>query len=141
MYVSEDEKKYAVYLQQELRMSGFVVDTEYTERSLKSQFKQAERLNSRYLVILNDEDLNNGLVQVKNVKTKEEEKIDLEYLIYYFDEKLADDDNLYDAVDHCNCGCGDECHCGDNCNCGDDCDCGDDCNCGDDCKCHHKEEK
>ena len=144
MYVSEDEKKYAVYLQQELRMSGFVVDTEYTGRSLKSQFKQAERLNSKYLVILNDEDLNNGLVQVKNVKTKEEEKIDLEYLIYYFDEKLADDDNLYDTEDHYNCGCGDECHCGDNCNCGDECDCGDNCNCGDECdygdncKCHHK---
>lgn len=135
MYVSEDEKKYAAYLQQELRMSGFVVDTEYTGRSLKSQFKQAERLNSRYLIILNDEDLNNGLVQVKNVKTKEEDKIDLEYLIYYFDEKLADED--YELESGCNCGC----HHGEECSCGDDCDCGDDCNCGDDCKCHHKEEK
>ena len=128
MYVNEDEKKYAVYLQQELRMSGFVVDTEYTGRSLKSQFKQAERLNSKYLIILNDEDLNNGVVQVKNVKTKEEEKIDLEYLIYYFDEKLADDDSCYEG----------ECHCGDDCRCGDDCDCGDDCHCGDNCKCHHE---
>ena len=134
MYVSEDEKKYAVYLQQELRMSGFVVDTEYTGRSLKSQFKQAERLNSRYLIILNDEDLNNGLVQVKNVKTKEEEKIDLEYLIYYFDEKLADED--YDVENHCNCGCH---H--DDCDCGDDCNCGDECHCGDDCKCHNTKEK
>ena len=128
MYVSDDEKKYAVYLQQELRMSGFVVDTEYTGRSLKSQFKQAERLNSKYLIILNDEDLNNGVVQVKNVKTKEEEKIDLEYLIYYFDEKLADDDSCYEG----------ECHCGDDCRCGDDCDCGDDCRCDDNCKCHHE---
>lgn len=131
MYVSEDEKKYAVYLQQELRMSGFVVDTEYTNRSLKSQFKQAERLNSKYLIILNDEDLNNGLVQVKNVKTKEEDKIDLEYLIYYFDEKLADDENEEYDLEH-------KCHCGDHCDCGDDCHCHDGDRCNDNCKCNHK---
>ena len=35
MYVNEDEKKYAAYLSQELRMAGFIVDTEYTNRGLK----------------------------------------------------------------------------------------------------------
>ena len=50
MYVNEDEKKYAVYLAQELRMAGFIVETEYTGRSLKGQFKQADRLNSKFLV-------------------------------------------------------------------------------------------
>lgn len=48
MYVNEDEKKYAVYLAQELRMAGFIVETEYTGRSLKGQFKQADRLNSKF---------------------------------------------------------------------------------------------
>ena len=32
MYVNEDEKKYAAYLAQELRLAGFIVDTEYTGR-------------------------------------------------------------------------------------------------------------
>ena len=98
MYVNEDEKKYAAYLSNELRMSGFIVDTEYTGRSLKSQFKQADRLNSKFLIILNSEDLNNGEVTVKDNKAKTEEKVLTEYLIYYLDEHLVDreTDNEFD---------------------------------------------
>ena len=55
MYVSDTEKDYATTLVQELRMNGFKVDTEYTGRGLKAQFKQADRLNSRFLSILKDE--------------------------------------------------------------------------------------
>ena len=118
MYVNEEERKYAVYLQQELRMSGFTVDMEYTGRSLKSQFKQAERLNSKFLLILNSEDLDNGEVQIKNTETKQEDKISLEYIMYYLDEQLVD------MEDSCGCGCKDD-H--------------DSCECGHDCKCHNHE--
>lgn len=92
MYVSDTEKEYATTLVQELRMNGFKIDTEYTGRSLKSQFKQADRLNSKFLIILNDEDLKNNEIKVKNNKTKEEELVELDYLMYYLDEKLATDD-------------------------------------------------
>ena len=100
MYVNDEEKKYAIYLSNLLRMSGFVVETEYTSRSLKSQFKRADYFNSKYLIILNSEDLNEGLVTVKNNKTKEEEKIMTEYLTYYFDEHISDD-NL--DIEECSC--------------------------------------
>ena len=114
MYVNEDEKKYAVYLAQELRMAGFIVETEYTGRSLKGQFKQADRLNSKFLVILNSEDLNNNEVKVKNNKTKEEEIISLDALIYYLDEKLTIDSDDCDCDHDCNGECGhDGCHCKD----------------------------
>ena len=114
MYVNEDEKKYAVYLAQELRMAGFIVETEYTGRSLKGQFKQADRLNSKFLVILNSEDLNNNEVKVKNNKTKEEEIISLDALIYYLDEKLTIDSDDCDCAHECNGECGhDGCHCKD----------------------------
>ena len=114
MYVNEDEKKYAVYLAQELRMAGFIVETEYTGRSLKGQFKQADRLNSKFLVILNSEDLNNNEVKIKNNKTKEEEIISLDALIYYLDEKLTIDSDDCDCDHDCNGDCGhDGCHCKD----------------------------
>lgn len=109
MYVNEDEKKYALYLAQELRMAGFVVDTEYTGRSLKAQFKQADRLNAKYVCVLNSDDLNNNEVKIKNNKTKEEEIISLDVLMYYLDEKLSSCD------DECSC---DECSCDDECSCG-----------------------
>lgn len=119
LYVSEDEKKYAAYLSQELRLAGFVVDTEYTSRSLKAQFKQADRLKAKYIAVLNDEDLNNHEIKIKNNQTKEEEVISLDAIIYYLDEKLVDE--MED-----DCGCSDcsthdhECECGENCHCHDD---------------------
>lgn len=118
MYVSDTEKKYALSLVQELRMSGFKVDTEYMARSLKGQFKQADRLNSKYLIILNDEDMKNDEITIKNNKTKEEEKVGLDYLLYYLDEQLVDEIEYHD------CDCGDECNCGNDhnheCHCHDD---------------------
>lgn len=103
MYVNEEEKKYATYLSQELRMAGFIVDTEYTNRALKGQFKQADRLNAKYIAVLNSEDLNNNEIKIKNNKTKEEEIISLDVLIYYLDEKLSseiEDDDC--SCEHCN---------------------------------------
>ncbi len=111
MYVNDDEKKYATYLAQELRMAGFIVDTEYTGRALKGQFKQADRLNAKYIAILNSEDLDNNEIKIKNNKTKEEEIISLDVLIYYLDEKL--NTGVEDIEDECHCGgeCDGGCHC------------------------------
>lgn len=115
MYVNDEEKKYATYLSQELRMAGFICDTEYTNRSLKAQFKQADRLNSKYLIILNSEDLNNGQLKIKNNDTKEEELIEIEYLIYYLDEHLTDENNLQiEDLMHEHCHCNDDC-CSESC--------------------------
>lgn len=129
LYVNEDEKKYAAYLSNELRMNGFVVETDYLNRSLKAQFKQADRLNSKFSIVLNSETLKDNEVKIKNNKTKEEEVISLDALVYYLDENIIEDDN---------CNCGNECTCDGTCSCGDDCTCGDEgheCSCGDDCKC------
>ena len=105
MFVSDTEKKFSLSLVQELRMNGFKVNTEYNNRGLKSQFKTADRLNSKYLIILNDEDLKNDEINIKNNKTKEEEKIGLDYLIYYLDEHLIDEEE-YLEYDHDDCDCG-----------------------------------
>lgn len=104
MYVNEDEKKYAAYLAQELRMAGFIVDTEYTGRSLKAQFKQADRLKAKFTAVLNSEDLNNNEVKIKNQKTGEEEIISLDVLIYYLDENCKEDDFAY-TEESCDCCC------------------------------------
>ncbi len=71
LYVNETEKEYAMALTQDLRMNGFRVETELTGRSLKGQFKQADRLGAKFLIILNSEDLVAGEIQVKDNATKE----------------------------------------------------------------------
>jgi histidyl-tRNA synthetase len=75
LYVSEAEKEYAIALTQDLRLNGFRVETELTGRSLKGQFKQADRLNPKFLIILNQEDLVAGEIQVKDNVTKETIKV------------------------------------------------------------------
>ena len=86
-------------------MAGFIVDTEYTSRALKGQFKQADRLNAKFTCILNSEELDNNEVKIKNNKTKEEEIISLDALIYYLDEKInTEEAEDYDFEEDCDCG-------------------------------------
>lgn len=93
LYVSDDEKKYAAYLLNDLRKSGFIVETDYLNRSLKAGFKQADRLKSKFIIVLNDEDLKKNEVRIKNTKTKQEDVVSVDALIYYLEENIND---LYD---------------------------------------------
>ena len=110
LYVTDDEKKYAAFLSNELRMNGFMVETDYLNRGLKAQFKQADRLKSKFTIVLNNEDLKQGEVKIKNNKTKQEDVISVDAIIYYLDENIIDDDV-------CECEDNHECHCGNDCNC------------------------
>ena len=75
LYVNNAEKEYAMALTQDLRMNGFRVETDTMGRALKGQFKQADRLNPKYLIILNSDDLVAGEIQVKDNLTKEVEMV------------------------------------------------------------------
>lgn len=97
MYVSESEKEYAISLTQYLRMNNYKVEMEYMGRGLKGQFKQADRLNSKYLIILNDEDLQNDMVKIKNNETKEEYEVGIDYIIYFFEEQATKEE--YSDID------------------------------------------
>lgn len=83
--VSDAEKETACYLTQELRINGFIAETDTMSKSLKSQFKSVDRFNSKYLVVLNDEELKNNKITIKDNKTKEEESININDLIDYLD--------------------------------------------------------
>ena len=88
MYVIDEEKDYAVSLNQAIRMNGFKSDMEYTGRNLKGQFKQADRLHARFLVILNNEDIKEGNIKIKDNLTKEEQIISEADLIDFLDMNI-----------------------------------------------------
>ena len=50
---------------------------------MKSQFKIADKLNAKQLIILNSEDLQKGLINIKDNATKEEQKIDEDEVVEY----------------------------------------------------------
>ena len=57
------------------------VKTNYSEYNTKqfdkNNFKNAEKLNSIYAVIIGDDEIKNGKVKVKNLATKEEDEVTL----------------------------------------------------------------
>ena len=101
-----------VYL---LRTLGLSVETEYLNRKLANNFKYAEKINAKYTVVIGEDEIEKEYFTVKNMKTREEEKVSKNEFLKYILEHLEQDD--------CSCSC----DCGE-----DDCDKGCDCH---DCSC------
>ena len=85
LYVSDTEKETAAYLTQDLRLNGIIAETDMLGKSLKSQFKSVDRFQAKYYIVLNDDDLKNNEVVVKDNKTKEEEHVKINDLVDYID--------------------------------------------------------
>ncbi|MCX4365372.1 MAG: histidine--tRNA ligase [Bacilli bacterium] len=85
LYVSESEKETACYLTQDLRLNGFIAETDSMARSLKAQFKSVDRFNAKYLIVLNDSELESNKVTIKDNKTKQEESVNINDLLDYLD--------------------------------------------------------
>lgn len=88
---SDNEKEYSLNLIQEIRMNGFKADMDYLNRNLKSNFKQADRLNTKFIIIIGEEEIKNNLLTIKNNQTKEEYKIKREEIIEFLDRNIGED--------------------------------------------------
>ena len=62
-------------LAQLLRDSGIAAQTDYQQRSLKSQFKLADRLGAQVVVILGPDELEAGNVRVRDMASHEEQLV------------------------------------------------------------------
>ena len=89
---SENEKEYIMKLANDLRGNGFKIDVDYESKSFKNNFKRADKLNSRFVIIIGEEEVKTKILTVKNNKTKEEYKVNIDELIKFLDEKLGDFD-------------------------------------------------
>jgi histidyl-tRNA synthetase len=85
----EETKEYAVSLTQALRMNGISTDMDYLNKNVKANFKQADRLNASFILILGQEEEQTKLLTIKDNHTKEEYKVKEEDLINFFDEHLG----------------------------------------------------
>ncbi|MDD4809530.1 MAG: histidine--tRNA ligase [Bacilli bacterium] len=89
--LDEESKPEVLEMIQTLRLSGFKVDTDYLNRNLTSNFKQADRYKAKYIIIIGEEERKENIITIKNNKTQTEEKIELAYLINYLDERISDE--------------------------------------------------
>ena len=83
MCVNDEEKIKANIITQDLRLNNIICETNIMCKSLKAQFKEADNMNAKNLIILNSEDLSKGLITVKDNVTKEEVKVPEDEIIDY----------------------------------------------------------
>ena len=81
-------KSYSLKVLNMLRMNGFNGDMDYMNRSLKSNFKQAERLNTKYIIIIGNDEIENNMVTIKDNETKESKTVAFDNIVDYFDEVM-----------------------------------------------------
>ena len=64
-------------LSQRLRDAGVAAELDHQARSLKSQFKQADRLGARLVIVAGPDELASGEVTLRDMSTKEEKRLAL----------------------------------------------------------------
>jgi len=60
-----------------LRKENLSVDFDYLQRSVKAQMREANKLNTKYVLFIGGDEYKEGLVNLKNMSTSVEEKIPL----------------------------------------------------------------
>jgi len=79
--VDEKNKDTAFRLLQKIRNAGLSADMDYSEGSLKSQMRIANKIGARYTVIVGEEELSKDMVILRNMKTKEQKEVEIDNLI------------------------------------------------------------
>lgn len=70
-HIGESAELYALKLADALRKHGKSVETELLGRSVKAQMKYADKINAKYSAILGDNEIEQGKVQIKNMRNGE----------------------------------------------------------------------
>ncbi|MDP9458344.1 MAG: histidine--tRNA ligase, partial [Actinomycetota bacterium] len=68
----------AMGLAASLRTAGLRCDLDYADRSAKGQFKQADRTNARFAIVIGDEELARNVLKLRDMASGEEKELDLE---------------------------------------------------------------
>lgn len=88
--MDEESKKLGLRITNILRMNGFSTDVDLIGRNIKGNFKQADRLNAKYVIIIGEEELKTNILTVKNNNTKEEYKINTEEIVEFLDNNIEE---------------------------------------------------
>jgi len=71
---TEDEH-YIIKFVNSLRKKGYSVESNLIGRSLKSQFKYADKINAKYVITIGDDEISENKVSIKNMQTGNQIKV------------------------------------------------------------------
>lgn len=73
----ENALKKALLYTSLLRKAGVSADFDHLNKSFKAQFKYANKINAKYVVSIGDDEINSGVLKVKNMQNGEETTCDI----------------------------------------------------------------
>ena len=76
--LGESAQAPAFKLLENCRRAGLTANMDYAGRSMKAQMKQANKHHARYALILGEDEVQNGTVQVKDMEKSEQKSVKLE---------------------------------------------------------------
>ena len=79
---------YAYQIVDDLRNSGFIVETDYTGKNIKGLWKLVDKFNPAYILIVGEDEEMGAYVTVKCASTKEEVKVKASELLEYLDMNI-----------------------------------------------------
>ena len=74
-FIGDKARLYALDLVHKLRAGGVSAIIDTLNRNLKGQMKYANKLNARYSVVIGDNEIENGIVTLKNMHSGEQKEI------------------------------------------------------------------
>ncbi len=74
-YIGENANIYATKLTRSLRKSGIYAEKDIMERSLKAQFKYADKKKAEYVLTIGDNEIETGKANLKDMKTGEAKEV------------------------------------------------------------------
>jgi len=82
--MNEECRKKAFEIATKLRARGVKAETDHMNRSIKAQFKYADKLGAEYVAVIGESELLEGAFNLKNMATGESEKLSFTDALEYF---------------------------------------------------------
>lgn len=86
-HVSKEDAEAAFCLTMELRKQGISAECDHMDRSMKAQFKFANKLFAKYIIMVGGDEKERGNVKVRNLETREEIEINENEVIAFLKNK------------------------------------------------------
>lgn len=81
--IGDKANVFATKLVKELRENNVFVEKDICERSVKAQFKYADKMNAKYVITLGDSEIETNRAKLKDMDTGNEEEISLDDILKY----------------------------------------------------------
>lgn len=80
-WLGDNTSETALKIAESLRDNDIKVYIDYSEKGMKSHMKKADKLSVRYCIILGEDELNKGIVLLKDFSTREQKEIKIEEIV------------------------------------------------------------